>query len=278
MLVRAVACDLDGTLLCSDGTIDPRTRAALTGLQRAGILLVIATARPGRWVAPLARTAGHGGLAICANGAVIWDLHSEAVVNVRALAPAIAGEIVARLRPALPGAAWAVERADGYGHEPSYTPRWPVPDSTVIAPIETLVREPAVKLVLRDAALGADELLAVARELVGDLAECSHSNSTDSLLEICAAGVSKATALESLCAGRGIDASEVLAFGDMPNDLAMLVWAGRGVAVANAHPEVLAAADEITAGNDEAGVAIVLERLLSDAGPAAVRVADLAAE
>ena len=56
----------------------------------------------------------------------------------------------------------------------------------------------------------------------------------------------------------------MLAFGDMPNDLAMLRWAGRAVAVANAHPDVVAAADEVTASNDEAGVARVLERLLAD--------------
>ncbi|MDQ1715431.1 MAG: hypothetical protein QOC60_1376, partial [Frankiaceae bacterium] len=63
-----------------------------------------------------------------------------------------------------------------------------------------------------------------------------------------------------VCASFGVEAADVVAFGDVPNDLAMLRWAGHGVAVANAHPDVLAAADEITFDNDTDGVAAVLER------------------
>jgi hydroxymethylpyrimidine pyrophosphatase-like HAD family hydrolase len=111
--------------------------------------------------------------------------------------------------------------------------------------------------------LSGDALLARARELVSDLAELSHSSNTDTLLEIGASGVSKASGLALLCQRRGIDPADVLAFGDMPNDLAMLAWAGRSIAVANAHAEVIGAADEITASNDECGVAVVLERLLA---------------
>jgi hydroxymethylpyrimidine pyrophosphatase-like HAD family hydrolase len=118
-----------------------------------------------------------------------------------------------------------------------------------------------VKLLLRHADLMADELLQRARGLVGHLAELSHSNSADSLLEIAAAGVSKASALTRVCAEHGIASADVVAFGDMPNDLPMLRWAGHAVAVANAHADLLAAADEVTASNDDAGVARVLERL-----------------
>jgi hydroxymethylpyrimidine pyrophosphatase-like HAD family hydrolase len=111
--------------------------------------------------------------------------------------------------------------------------------------------------------MSADALLERARSAVGGLAELSHSSSSDALLEIAARGVSKATALAQLCEERGIGREAVVAFGDMPNDLPMLAWAGYAVAVANAHPDVLAAADEITTGNDDAGVARVLERLFS---------------
>ena len=75
--------------------------------------------------------------------------------------------------------------------------------------------------------------------------------------------MTKATGLAGLAQRAGIGAAEVVAFGDMPNDLPMLAWAGRAVAVANAHPTVLAAADEVTASNDDDGVALVLERLLT---------------
>jgi hydroxymethylpyrimidine pyrophosphatase-like HAD family hydrolase len=134
----------------------------------------------------------------------------------------------------------------------------------VIEAVDVLVSQPSVKLLLRHGDLMADELLQRARGLVGHLAELSHSNSADSLLEIAAAGVSKASALTRVCAERGIASEEVVAFGDMPNDLPMLRWAGHAVAVANAHPELLAAADEVTSSNDEAGVARVLERLFRE--------------
>jgi hypothetical protein len=74
--------------------------------------------------------------------------------------------------------------------------------------------------------------------------------------------VTKAAALESWCDGLGIGAEDVWAFGDMPNDLPMIVWAGTAFAVANAHPDVIAAADHVCPSNDEDGVAQVLERLL----------------
>ncbi|HEY5429965.1 MAG TPA: HAD family hydrolase [Solirubrobacteraceae bacterium] len=262
MLPRVVACDLDGTLLRSDGTLDERSRRALAAVQGAGALLVLCTARPSRWMRPLAQATGHSGVAICANGAVVWDLHAEALLEARALPAAAARTVITLLRTALPNATWAVERPEGFAHESAYTPRWPVPEDTLIAPIDSLIDEPVVKLMLREEAHTADALLAIASGLVGHLAELSHSNSADCLVEIAAPGVNKASALADLCAARGIDPAAVIAFGDMPNDLPMLRWAGHGVAVSNAHPHVLAAADEITTGNDDAGVARVLERLL----------------
>lgn len=261
MLFKAVACDLDGTLLRSDGTLDERSRRALAAVEATGAIVVICTARPARWMRPLAEATGHRGVAICANGGVVWDLHTDTPVEEFPLEPEIARQIVAALKAGLPGGHWAVERTDGFGHEPSYEPRWPVPDDTVIEAVDVLVSQPSVKLLLRHADLMADELLQQARGLVGHLAELSHSNSADSLLEIAAAGVSKASALTRVCAERGIASADVVAFGDMPNDLPMLRWAGHAVAVANAHADLLAAADEVTASNDDAGVARVLERL-----------------
>jgi hydroxymethylpyrimidine pyrophosphatase-like HAD family hydrolase len=194
---------------------------------------------------------------------MLWDLHTESVVEVSALQPATARKLVALLEAEVPGGAWAVERAHGFGHEPEYVTRWPIPEDAAVDAVHALITEPPVKLLLRHRNLSADVLLARARARCGHLAELSHSSTTDALLEISAAGVSKATALARLCAQRGIDRGDVIAFGDMPNDLPMLTWAGHGVAVANAHPDVRAAADEVTASNDESGVARVLERLFS---------------
>jgi Cof subfamily protein (haloacid dehalogenase superfamily) len=260
---KLVASDLDGTLLRSDGTVDDRTRRAIAVAEAAGATVVFCTARPARWLRPLAEATGHRGVAICANGAVLWDLHTESALAVSALEPAVAQELVARLEAEVPGGAWAVERSGSFGHEPDYVPHWPVPDDTTVDAVHALISEPAVKLMLRHRVLSADVLLERARAACGHLAEFSHSSSSDTLLEISAAGVSKATALARLCRQREIDHTEVVAFGDMPNDLPMLAWAGHSVAVANAHPDVRAAADEVTASNDESGVALVLERLFS---------------
>lgn len=260
---RVVACDLDGTLLRSDGTVAERSRRAIAAAEAAGSLVVLCTARPARWMAPLAGALGHNGVAVCANGAVVWDLRTAAVIEEFPLHPAHARRIVGLLAAALPGCAWAVERTHGFAHEVTYTSRWPVPEDTVVDRIGSLVAEPAVKLMLRHERLLADALLERARNAVGSLAEITHSNSGDGLIEISAAGVSKASTLARLCARRGLRSDEVIAFGDMPNDLPMLRWAGHSVAVANAHPDVLATAHEVTASNDEDGVALVLERVFA---------------
>ena len=81
MPFKAVACDLDGTLLCSDGTLDERSRRALATVEATGAMVVICTARPARWMRPLAEATGHHGVAICANGGVVWDLHSDALIE-----------------------------------------------------------------------------------------------------------------------------------------------------------------------------------------------------
>lgn len=261
MPVRLIATDLDGTIVRSDETISDRTRAALAAAEEAGLVLVFVTGRPPRYMAPVVEATGHRGLAICANGALVYDLDREEVVAEHVLEPAVAARVVAAVRDALPDVTFAVDRGLGFGHEPGYRARFAVPADVVVASIDELVSSPVAKLLARHDGLDADELHARVRALVADLAEVTFSG-IDGLLEIGASGVSKAFTLEHLATQHGIAAEEVVAFGDMPNDLPMLAWAGRGVAVANAHPDVLAAADEVTASNDEDGVALVVERLL----------------
>jgi Cof subfamily protein (haloacid dehalogenase superfamily) len=257
---RVVASDLDGTVVRSDGTFSDRTRTAIAAVEAAGASFVMVTGRPVRWMHAVAEQTGHRGLAVCANGALLYDLHSEEVVRSWLLSSAAAHDVVAALRDALPGIAFAVERLHlGFAHEPAYRPRWDSTDPVTQGPVEHLLSDDVVKLLARHEELGSDELLAAARAAVPGGAELTHSSS-DGLLEISATGVSKASGLATVCADLSVDAADVVAFGDMPNDLPMLAWAGRGVAVANAHPEVLAAADEVTGSNDEDGVADYLSR------------------
>jgi Cof subfamily protein (haloacid dehalogenase superfamily) len=270
--IKLVASDLDGTLLRPDETVSERTRRAIAAARRAGITLVLVTGRPPRSLAPIAARVGAGGLAICANGAVVWDLDAGAVVDVTPLAADVAAGLVRRLRRAIPGVLFAVEREHGFGREAGWSDgvRPPRPrlvereDPEVLeADALELVSGPVVKLLVRHPSLPFTELAGRAREAVGDQAVVTWAGTR--LVEISAAGVTKAWALERLCGRLGVDRRQVLALGDMENDLPMLAWAGHAVAVANAQPEVIEAADEVTASNLDDGVALVLERLVRDA-------------
>jgi HAD superfamily hydrolase (TIGR01484 family) len=265
MTARVVATDLDGTIVRSDGRVSARTRDALTRVEAAGCTVVIVTGRPPRWLHGIAEETGHHGLAVSANGALVWDLREERVVASYPMQAQVAAEIVAALRAEIPELGFGVESvSDGFGHEPGYRPHWVGGDQPLVAELETLLSRPVAKLLARHEGMTADDLLARARAVVGhDVASLTHS-SRDGLLEISAAGVTKASTLAALCAERGHEAADVVAFGDMPNDLPMLAWAGHSVAVANAHPEVLAAVDEVTGSNNDDGVAQVLERLFPD--------------
>ena len=258
--VRLVATDLDGTLVRSDGSISSRTTAAVRAAQDAGITVVAVTGRPPRWMTEVGHVLGDG-LAICANGAFVIDLRSLEIVRSFPMESAVAYDVARALRAVVPGAVFAVESGQAFGHEPTYPARWPTPGDTVVAELERLLEAPVNKLLARAGDLDPDEFLDLAHGAVASLATVTHS-SNDGLVEISAAGVTKASTLAVLCEELGVDPSETVAFGDMPNDLPMLTWAGRGIAVANAHPAVLAAAEEVTASNDDDGVAVVLERLL----------------
>lgn len=261
---RLVATDLDGTLVRSDGSISGRTVEVVERLEAAGAAFVMVTGRPPRWMAVVADEIGHHGLAVCANGAILYDLHTERVVRAHLLDAQAALDVVAALRREIPGIAFAVEKGPvdgtpgGFAREQVYVPRWDN-GQVAVEDIVVMVAGGAVKLLARSEELGSDELLATARACVGDAAELTHS-SDGGLLEISASGISKASGLAALAEERGVEAHEVVAFGDMPNDLPMLAWAGHAVGMANAHPEVLETVDEVTATNDDDGVAQVLER------------------
>ncbi|BDM73411.1 hydrolase [Streptomyces nigrescens] len=283
---RLIATDLDGTLLHDDKTVSERTIAALAAAERAGIEVFFVTGRPARWMDVVSDHVHGHGLAICANGAAVVDLHRGGrIVEVSPLDQALAREVVDALRSAAPGTSFAVERTSGIHYEPQYPPLLLDP-AAVVAPVEKLLADdfvaplgpdgagsaadaeppafpdqPVIKLLAHHPDLEPDAFLTLARSAAGDLASFTRSSPT-ALLEISGPGVSKAGTLAHCCAERGISREEVVAFGDMPNDIEMLSWAGTSYAMANAHPEVLAATTGRTASNNEDGVALVIERIL----------------
>jgi HAD superfamily hydrolase (TIGR01484 family) len=260
---RLVASDVDGTLLGADGHPGSRLLAVLDRMRSAGVPLVLATGRPPRWILPVCDAIGMRGLCVAANGAVLWDAATEEVLEAAEFPRDVLAEVIDRLHVALPGAGLAVERVPRPGvaefcSEPAFEHAWPNSDHVEV-PSAELVALPAMKVLARRPGLSSDAMAAAVRDGLGELVDVTFSASSG-LVECSVRGVTKAHGLAQAAAHLGVDAEEVVAFGDMPNDLEMLRWAGHGVAMGNAHPELHAAADEVTAHHDEDGVAVVLER------------------
>ncbi|UBU13620.1 HAD family hydrolase [Nonomuraea gerenzanensis] len=256
---RLVATDLDGTALRTDGTVSPRTVAAFGKVEESGAVLAFVTGRPPRWMGGVAAAVRHRGLAICANGALIYDLHTERIVESHLIAVEVLEEVVAQLRANVSELVFSVEYEAGFAHESDFLLGGLDRHQGRVL-LDSVTAQPCAKLLALHPAMGADELQAVVEELVGHLVTATHS-SRRGLIEMSAQGVTKASALAAFAAEHGIKDTQTVAFGDMPNDLPMLSWAGTSYAVANAHPDVLAAVDHVTATNDEDGVARVIEEL-----------------
>jgi Cof subfamily protein (haloacid dehalogenase superfamily) len=259
---RLIATDLDGTLVRPDDTISERTVSALARAAAAGTRVVLVTGRPARWLPRVYTALAASYPAICGNGAAIYDPVTETVRDARPLAVHVLQDVCTRLRAHIPGIRFAVEVDGGRAmlHEQGYELRWDLGDPAVrmVTGVE-LTTVSAIKLLARAPDRDADRLSARIRSLVDRSVEVTHSSSTG-LVEMSAAGITKASGLAAFADAHGVDARDAVAFGDMPNDVPMLRWAGHGVAVANAHPEALAVADDVTLSNVDDGVAVYLER------------------
>jgi len=255
---RLIASDLDGTLLDSSGALSTRSVNAFRDVQIAGIDVVIATARPPRWMHEFGDVIGDHGVAICSNGAFVYDVPTRSVLSARPIVADVVVGMVGALRQAIPGIAFAVESAAGFGREPAYADPHVSPPDTQVSDIADLLDPLPGKLLARAPGVGEDEFLRRVTEVVGESALVAFSGA-GGLAEISAVGVTKAAVLSEWAAERGVWPHQVWAFGDMPNDVPMLTWAGTSFAVANAHPEVLAVADHVVGSNDDDGVAGIVE-------------------
>lgn len=266
-LPALIACDVDGTLFDDGDTITPRTRDAIHAAVAAGARFVVATGRPPRWIRPVVEALGFAPIAVCANGAVIYDSANDRVLSARTLDVDTLAELAERATRVIPGAGLAVERIGESAHDtatpqfvssPGYEHAWLNPDNTEVA-FEDLLSAPAIKLLVRRAGARSADMAAELAKDLGIAGDITYSTN-NGLIEIVPPGTSKATGVDQIAAPLGIVSDEVVAFGDMPNDLPMLRWAGLGVAMGNANPDVQAAADEVTADNNDDGVGRVLER------------------
>ena len=252
---------MDGTLLDETGDrVSQRNIDALRRAGEAGARVVIATGRPIWWLGPVI-DAGFTGTAVCMNGAVVYDIAAGEIIASSPLTSLTMQDFVAALETETDQFALAVERLgvtlqaciaeEHYDHPWAFGYFQRAPRAEVLA-------EPAAKLLVRG--VGDSRSLALAARAAGaDNVHITYSTD-DGLIEVAAAGVNKGAALASLAGLWGIDPKDVIAFGDMPNDLEMLHWAGFGVAMGNAHPDVAAIATEVGAHHHEDGVAQILER------------------
>lgn len=257
MRPRLVATDLDGTLLHTDGTVTERTRAVLTALDDLGVPVVFTTGRPIRWMETLWTDVGGHGLAVCSNGAIVYDVAAQRIRTAHPVPRATGLDVARALREAIPGIAFALEHGEGWVSEPDF-PRHP--DDHSERPQGELLdvyRDDVVKILAVHRQLPAEEFWRRVESEVGHMVTTTWSSSF-ALVELSAVGVTKGSTLATLAAELGIERAEVIAFGDMPNDLALLEWAGTSYAMANAHPSVIELADHVAPANDEDGVATVL--------------------
>jgi Cof subfamily protein (haloacid dehalogenase superfamily) len=232
-----------------------------------GAHFILATGRPPRWVRPVVEALGFAPMAVCANGAVIYDPTTDRVISARTLSVDILADLAEIAARAIPGAGLAVERIGERAHDsatpqfvssPGYEHAWLNPDNTEVS-FQDLLSAPAIKLLIRKSgARSADMVVELAKQ-VGIQGDITYSTN-NGLVEIVPLGISKASGVAEVAGPLGITDDQVVAFGDMPNDVPMLLQAGHGVAMGNAHPDVLTAADEVTAPNNDDGVARVLER------------------
>ncbi|MFP5416238.1 MAG: HAD family hydrolase [Actinomycetes bacterium] len=269
MDIRLIATDLDGTLLRSDHSVSALTMSVLAAVQDAGIPVVPISGRQPYALVPIAERAGLRGAAVCANGAIGYDLATGEVLYEELLSVAAQTALVEGIRAVYPGVRCVSFRDAGTTLVPErgYTGMMDPGDHNradaappVEYDLEEVLAAPSVKLVLRQPGLAPEALLALATEL--GVPGVQPTLSGPPFLEVAAAGVTKSAGLARLCAHLGLGAQHVAAFGDHLNDLDLLQWAGLGVAMGNAVDEVKAVAHKITLTNDEDGLAVAIRDLL----------------
>lgn len=261
--MRLVATDLDGTLLGPDGNVSARCVAAVTSARARGIDVIPVTARAPGSTSRIARRAGLGPLAVCANGALVYDLATSAVLHHSPLASEVAASLVTSVRGAIPGVLFACETLDLLVPEEGVfdveaARAWGL-EVEPVGDVLTHLGDAVTKLICHHPQRPVSDLVTEVAAVCGAAGHVTSAGA--GWAEIGAPGVTKAHALGLVCDRLGLSVSEVVCVGDELNDLPMLAWAGRAVAVANARPEVLAVADRVVATNAEDGVAALLEEL-----------------
>ncbi|WP_051442435.1 HAD family hydrolase [Saccharomonospora iraqiensis] len=260
-----IAVDLDGTLLASDGSVSARTRDVLDGLVDSSWPLVITSARPLRDVRRIPELS-RSTVLICGNGTLVHDPRRGVDLWRHTIPGTVLRSVLTLVRTRFPTARFGYDAhpelvlEDGFRLAPGS-----LPATRSVSRLDTAPDTHEVGKLLIQLPGDATDHLAPLRAL--GLRGIEVTCSSTGFCEVTATGVTKASALTRVADRLGYRADEVIAFGDMPNDLPMLNWAGCAVAVGNAHESVLAAAGHVTTSNDDDGVARFLEDCLAGRPP-----------
>ena len=270
-MTRFIASDLDGSLLTSSGVVSQENLQAINKVKAQGLDLIFVTGRPTRWMDNIAAMTGHNGQVLCANGAVLYDLGTQEIVDAQIMNGDIGLLAAKRLQSVDPGITFAVElarKSDEFLVDLNYRPRWePKVPPRKVSVEEMFETDLVVKFLARpssDALHDADSFLHACDAALDGIVDVTHSDNLDVLIEMSLLGTNKGTGLERVAQSRGISASEVAAMGDMPNDIPMIKWAGIGGAVANAHDWVKDAADIHLPTNDDHAFAYLVDYVLNN--------------
>lgn len=271
-LPKLIATDLDGTLVRGDQTVSEYAHRVLDRFRAAGIPVVGATGRGPRLLDLSRDDIRAASYLVMAGGGRVVDLTNGTPVTLcdQRLEGAVVADLIGRLEAAVGELIVMTEVLDD-PNAPLWgelDPTWPWPQRVQAVPRAEAMTGPLIKALVRRADLPVDGLLQVAQQIIPpEVAGVTQAGL--GFVEICPAGVDKGTGLAVVAEALGVDRADALVFGDMPNDIPMFAWAGWSrVAVANAHPSVLALADEVTLTNNEDGVAVWLDRLLPESPPA----------
>ncbi|MFG2397758.1 HAD family hydrolase [Streptomyces lydicus] len=257
-----IATDLDGTLLRPDDTVSERTRQALAAATAAGAAHIVVTGRAVPWTRHILDALDYDGLAVCGQGGQVYHAGEHRLLTSVTLDRQLAGLALSKIEAEV-GPLFLAASRDGLEGEVLVGPGYrvhegPLPNVMIDDPGE-LWAAPLNKVYLQHPTLDDDALALAARQVAGDLVGVTMAG--EGIVELLPLGLTKATGLSLAARRLGLTAKQTVAFGDMPNDIPMFAWAAHGVAMANAHDELKAVADEVTASNEDDGIAAVLERL-----------------
>ncbi len=270
MTIRLVALDVDGTLVDTDMLVSPRLRRTIKSAQEAGVLLTLATGRGPRSIMPLVQDLGFTMPQICYQGGLIYDVKRAQILHRTTLSLALAQEAIAWAQSAQADISVYIDGRvylESLRHSPAFYDRWFGLPIHVVPDLAAAVTHNPEKVLFTAESSVADTIHQTLTQRFGRRLQVLRTH--EMFVELVANGSSKGQALAWLAHEFGIERAQVMAIGDSENDLSMVSWAGLGIAMGNAVPDVKAAADWIAPSVQEDGAAVALEQFVLNRAPTA---------